>query len=48
VPGSIVLMHDSLKTKQNLEYVLPATLAHFRQKGYDFAALNDQPAQISR
>lgn len=34
--GSIVLFHDSLKARKNLEYVLPRYLSHFSRKGYRF------------
>ena len=33
-PGSIVLMHDSLKAERNLRYVLPAALQFFGEKGW--------------
>ena len=38
-PGSIVLFHDSLKARANMEFMLPRYLAHFQQQGYTFAAL---------
>jgi len=38
-PGSIVVLHDSLKAEQNLRFTLPAVLEHFTAKGYRFAAL---------
>ncbi|MBL7829214.1 MAG: polysaccharide deacetylase family protein [Saprospiraceae bacterium] len=38
-PGSIVLMHDSLKAEKNLRYVLPKTLEHFSRQGYRFETL---------
>ncbi len=38
-PGSIVLMHDSLKAERNLRFVLPAVLEHFAGKGYRFERL---------
>lgn len=37
--GSIVLFHDSLKAKKNLQYVLPRYLEHFSRKGYRFEKL---------
>ncbi len=37
--GSIVLFHDSLKAKENLQYTLPKTLEHFSEKGYSFESL---------
>lgn len=39
-PGCIVVFHDSLKSQKNLQYVLPKYLAHFRDIGYRFEALN--------
>ena len=38
-PGSIVVFHDSLKARRNLEYVLPRYLAHFANLGYRFHSL---------
>ena len=40
-PGSIVVFHDSLKAKANLEYALPKVLDHFSNLGYQFTALQD-------
>ncbi len=37
--GSIVLMHDSLKTLDKLRYVLPKFLDHFHKQGFEFKAL---------
>lgn len=37
--GSIVVFHDSLKAKHNLEYALPGVLEHFAAQGYRFSAL---------
>lgn len=37
--GSIIVMHDSLKAKSNVEYALPLILEHFSNKGFRFAAL---------
>jgi len=37
--GSIVVFHDSLKAKANLEYALPRVLEHFSSLGYSFDAL---------
>ena len=41
-PGSIVVFHDSLKAEENLRYALPRVLAHFAERGYRFAKLNEQ------
>ena len=38
-PGSIVLMHDSLKAERNVRYALPALLEYFAEKGYRFEKL---------
>ncbi len=35
-PGSIVVLHDSLKAERNLRFVLPAVLKHFADEGYRF------------
>jgi peptidoglycan/xylan/chitin deacetylase (PgdA/CDA1 family) len=37
--GSVVTFHDSLKARNNLEFVLPQYLLHFSQKGFEFKAL---------
>lgn len=39
-PGSIVVLHDSLKSKENLEYALPRILEHFSGLGYRFENLD--------
>lgn len=38
-PGTIMLLHDSLKAEKNLRFMLPRVLAHFSEKGYRFEAL---------
>lgn len=38
-PGSVVVFHDSLKARRNLEFALPRFLEHFSRLGYTFAAL---------
>jgi peptidoglycan-N-acetylglucosamine deacetylase len=38
-PGSILLFHDSLKARRNMEFALPRVLDHFAQKGYCFDLL---------
>lgn len=38
-PGSIVVFHDSIKAWPNMRYVLPQTLAHFAERGYEFRAV---------
>lgn len=34
--GSIVLFHDSIKARNNMEYALPRFLEHFGNLGYEF------------
>lgn len=38
--GSIVVMHDSLKSAAKLKFILPRILEHFSQKGFRFEALD--------
>lgn len=38
-PGSIVLFHDSLKARKNMEFALPRYLRHFASLGYRFETL---------
>jgi peptidoglycan/xylan/chitin deacetylase (PgdA/CDA1 family) len=38
-PGSIIVLHDSLKAERNLRFVLPRVLEHFGREGYRFEAL---------
>lgn len=38
-PGSIIVFHDSLKARQNIEYALPKVLEHFSAKGFKFEKL---------
>lgn len=37
--GSIVVMHDSVKARRNLQHILPRLLEHFAQRGYRFVTL---------
>lgn len=39
-PGSIIVFHDSQKAKENLLFVLPRVLEHFRKDGYTFEKIN--------
>ena len=39
-PGSIVVLHDSLKAKEKLEFVLPRILEYFSGLGYKFENLS--------
>lgn len=38
-PGTIMLLHDSLKAEKNMRFILPRVLQHFSEKGYRFEAL---------
>lgn len=38
-PGSIVVFHDSLKTFEKLQFVLPRVLAYYASQGYRFEKL---------
>lgn len=40
-PGSIVVLHDSLKAERNLRFVLPRVLEHFGRLGFRFEALEE-------
>lgn len=42
-PGSIIIFHDSIKAAKNLKYVLPQTLAHLQQEGYEMKAIRFVP-----
>ena len=39
-PGSIIVFHDNLKARENLEYALPRVLDHYSRAGYRFLALD--------
>ncbi len=38
-PGTIMLLHDSIKAEQKMSYILPRVLEHFSERGYRFEAL---------
>ncbi|RYY19948.1 MAG: polysaccharide deacetylase family protein [Cytophagaceae bacterium] len=38
-PGDIVVLHDSRKASRSLRFLLPRLLAHYSERGYEFAAL---------
>ncbi len=40
-PGSIIVMHDSLKASENLYYVLPRVLEYFAERGYRFDKIDE-------
>lgn len=48
VEGDIIVFHDSLKARENLEFALPKVLKHFSDKGFAFktipVASNNKPA----
>ena len=37
--GSIIVMHDSLKARKNMQYTLPRVLEHFTSLGFSFAKI---------
>ncbi len=39
--GSIIVFHDSIKAKRNMEYALPKVLEVFSKQGYQFKSLAD-------
>ena len=40
-PGSIIVMHDSLKAHDNLRFMLPRVLEHYTALGYRFERLDE-------
>jgi peptidoglycan/xylan/chitin deacetylase (PgdA/CDA1 family) len=38
-PGDILVLHDSRKASRSLRFLLPRLLAHYSERGYEFAAL---------
>jgi len=40
-PGSIIVFHDNLKARENMEYALPRVLDHYSRAGYRFLALDE-------
>lgn len=39
--GSVIVFHDSQKSFNHIQTVLPAVLKHFKNDGFNFASLND-------
>lgn len=37
--GSIIVLHDSVKSEKHLRYILPKTLEHFTNLGFEFKAI---------
>lgn len=46
-PGSIIVFHDSLKSRDKLTYALPKVLEHFTSQGYDFESLTEELLEFS-
>jgi peptidoglycan/xylan/chitin deacetylase (PgdA/CDA1 family) len=40
-PGSIVVLHDSLKAESKLREVLPRILEYYASRGYRFEAIDE-------
>ena len=40
-PGSIITFHDSIKTVDNLKYVLPRAITSLKMRGYCFETIDD-------
>ncbi len=40
-PGSIIVFHDNIKARENLEFTLPRVLDHYSRAGYQFRALDE-------
>jgi len=38
-PGDILVLHDSRKASRSLRFLLPRLLAHYHERGFEFAAL---------
>ena len=43
--GSIIVLHDSLKSQDKLKYVLPRMLAHFTDLGFSFEGIFERTIQ---
>lgn len=41
-PGSIIVMHDSLKAERNLLFALPRMLEHYASAGFHFEVIDEQ------
>jgi peptidoglycan-N-acetylglucosamine deacetylase len=44
-PGSVVVFHDSLKAKDNLEYLLPKVMEHFASRNFTFRELTPETCE---
>ena len=38
--GSIIVFHDSIKAKKNLEYALPKAIEKLKEKGFTFESID--------
>jgi peptidoglycan/xylan/chitin deacetylase (PgdA/CDA1 family) len=47
-PGSVVVFHDSLKARDNLNYALPKTLEYLTELGFTFSSINLGQNYISK
>lgn len=47
-PGSIIVMHDSLKAEANVTYALPHILEHFTEMGYRFESLKAHSLRMTQ
>jgi peptidoglycan/xylan/chitin deacetylase (PgdA/CDA1 family) len=41
-PGSIIVFHDNIKARENLQYALPRVLDHYSRAGYRFLPLDEK------
>lgn len=42
-PGSIIVFHDSLKSREKLEYALPRCIEWLQREGYEFSIIEGRP-----
>ncbi|MBT8221498.1 MAG: polysaccharide deacetylase family protein [Bacteroidia bacterium] len=47
-PGSIVVFHDNIKAKGNLDFTLPRVLEHFSSEGYTFKAIDAENLEFKQ
>jgi len=40
--GSIIVFHDNIKARENLQYALPRILDYYSKRGFEFANLQDE------
>ena len=46
--GSIIVMHDSVKARENMLYALPRILEHFNKQGFTFKAIQKNSHGIKK